>query len=250
MIRFIPMALAAVCALAQTATPSFEVATVRAPAPNTPYSLDIAAGSLTMRNARMRTILRWAYDIQEPQIVGPDALIQMMDQMRFDISAKAVATATEAEMRVMLQTLLAERFQLKVHQEKREIPAFVLTVAKGGHKLKPPTGEGPPRFTTGNMNLTGERATIAQLTEFLARQLRAPIVDQTNLTGQYNYFLDILADVTPEVLEGARGGRVPLEAPAIIGSGLQGQLGLKLDSLKAPVPVIVLDGMEKEPSAN
>jgi uncharacterized protein (TIGR03435 family) len=248
--RFALLALVAASAVAQVGSPSFEVATVRVPAPNTPYSLDVASGTLTMRNARMRTILRWAYDVQEPQIVGPEPLVQMMDQMRFDISAKAAPTATEAEMRIMLKTLLAERFQLKVHQEKREIPAFVLTVAKGGHKLKPPSGEGPPRFTTGNMNLTGERASIAQLTEFLARQLKAPIVDQTNIAGQYNYFLDILADVTPEVLEGARGGRIPLEAPAIIGSGIQGQLGLKLDALKAPVPVIVLDRIVKDPSEN
>jgi uncharacterized protein (TIGR03435 family) len=250
MYRVLALALVAAAAFAQTA-PSFEVATVRVPAPNTPYSLDVAIGSLTIRNARMRTILRWAYNVQEPQIVGPDALIQMMDQqMRFDISAKAATPATEDELRLMMQTLLAERFQLQVRRENREIPAFALTVGKGGHKLKPPSGEGPPRFTTGNMNLTGERATIAQLTEFLARQLRAPIIDQTNLAGPYDYFLDILADVTPEVLEGARGGRVPLEAPAIIGSGLQGQLGLKLDALKGPVPVVVVDRIVKEPSEN
>ncbi len=244
--RLLFIALAAASAIAQTPVPSFEVATVRASVENTPYSLDFAPGTLTIRGARMLTILRWVYDVHEAQISGPPWL----DQSRFDISAKAATPAPEPELRSMLQTLLTDRFKLQVHRDSKQMPAFVMTVAKGGHKLKPPTGDGLPSFKTGRMNLTGERASIAQLTEFLSRQLQAPILDQTGLTGQYNYFLDILAYITDDIRESSRGGKVPLEGPGIISSALQEQLGLKLDSTKAPVPVVVIDHIEQEPSEN
>jgi uncharacterized protein (TIGR03435 family) len=243
MTGLILLALVPACVIAQ---PAFEVATVRASVENTPYSLDAGADTVNIRGARMLTILRWAYDVQESQISGPDWL----DSARFDISAKAATPVPESELHSMLQTLLADRFKLAAHRESKQIPAFVMTVAKGGHKLKPATGDGPPSFKTGRMNLTGERASIAQLTEFLSRQIKAPILDETGLTGQYNYFLDILAYITDDIRESARGGRVPIEGPAIIANALQEQLGLKLDSAKIPVPVVVIDNMEKAPSQN
>ncbi len=100
------------------------------------------------------------------------------------------------------------------------------------------------------MNLTGEHASIAQMATFLSRQVQAPILDQTGLTGQYDYFLDILSYMTDDIRESARGGRVPLEGPGIISTALQEQLGLKLDGGKAPIEVFVIDRIEKEPTEN
>src|SRR5262249_47322583 len=155
------------------------------------------------------------------QVAGPDWL----NETQFDITAKAAGPATEAELRVMVQTLLAERFKLALHRETREVSSLVLSIAKNGHKLQPVETEGSPSFQTGKLNLTGKGATVAQLVEFLSRQLRQPIIDQTGLTGRYNYFLDINAYVTDEIRNsGGPGGGPPAEAPSIIAQALQSQL--------------------------
>jgi uncharacterized protein (TIGR03435 family) len=90
-------------------------------------------------------------------------------------------------MKKMMQTLLADRFKLELHRQTKEVNAMVLTVAKGGHKMKEVEQEGSPSFSTGKLNLTGKGATIAQLISFLSRELRLPIVDQTGLTGRYDW---------------------------------------------------------------
>ena len=150
----------------------------------------------------------------------------------------------------MLQTLLAERFKLSVHRETRQMPVLILTVAKGGPKLKENPVEGSPSFRTGRLNLTGDGATIAEMTAFLSRQLRAPILDQTGLKAKYNYFLDINAFLTEEMRQTIPREGLPLETPVFVSKAMQEQLGLKLDSSKAPIEVLVVDSVEKRPSDN
>ena len=150
----------------------------------------------------------------------------------------------------MLQTLLADRFKLAFHGETKEIPALILTVGKNGHKLKATETEGSPSFKTGKMNLTGQGATVGQLTEFLSHELRNPIIDQTGLTGRYNYALDINAYVTEEIMKTAGPGGVPPDAPSIIAQAMQAQLGLRLDSKKAPVEMLIIDSIERAPTGN
>jgi uncharacterized protein (TIGR03435 family) len=101
------------------------------------------------------------------------------------------------------------------------------------------------------MNLTGQGATIGQLTEFLSQELRNPIIDQTGLTGRFNYFLDINAYVTEEMKKsGGPGGGPPPEADTIVAQAIQAQLGLKLDSKKAPVEMFVIDHVTRTPTEN
>jgi len=173
-----------------------------------------------------------------------------MNDARFDILAKAASPAPESELRLMLQTLLADRFKLALHQETRDTPVLLLTVNKNGHKLQETTTEGSPPFKTGKMNLTGAGASIAQMTEFLSRELRTPILDQTGLTGKYNYFLDIGSFVSDEIRRNMPRDGPPLEGPGIISQAMQEQLGLKLNSAKAPIAVLVIDRIEKEPTEN
>jgi len=226
--------------------PAFEVASIR-PAQPGKQRIDQAPGSLTMRSYGLRACIKWAYHVQEVQIDAPGWL----NEAQFDIVAKAAGPATEAEMRVMMQTLLADRFKLVLHRETRDISALVLSVAKNGHKLQPVETEDPPGFQTGKLNLTGKGATVSQLTDFFAKELRKPVIDQTGLTGRYNYFLDINAYVTDEIRksEGPGGGGPP-EAVSIIAQALQAQLGLRLESKKMPVEVLVIDRIEKTPSEN
>ena len=106
-------------------------------------------------------------------------------------------------------------------------------------------------FKTGKLSLTGEGATVGQLTEFLSRELRDAIIDRTGLTGRYNYTLDINAYITEEIMKsaGADGGP-PTEAASIIAQAVQAQLGLKLESKKAPVEIVVVDHAERVPTGN
>jgi uncharacterized protein (TIGR03435 family) len=243
MIRsLVALILCAALALAADAPSAFEVASIR-PSNGGQETVDLGPSSVTMRNMRLTGAIRWAYNVLDVQVTGPDWL----NSTRFDIAAKTAMPLKEPEMRMMMQTLLADRFKLQLHRQTKEISAMVLTVAKGGHKLKEVGQEGLPSFSTGRLNLTGKGATIAQLITFLSREIRLPIVDQTGLPGRYDYFLDINAYITEEM---RNQGGPPLEAPSIIASALQGQLGLKVDAKKMPMELLIVDKMEKTPTEN
>jgi len=193
----------------------------------------------------MNTCIGWAFNIQDAQIIGPNWL----SDVAFDIFAKSAGPAPEAELRKMLQTLLADRFKLAFHRETREIPALILVVSSKGHKLKPADKPGEPSFKTGKMSLTGEGATLSELTQFLSHELREPVIDQTGLKGLFNYTLDINAYVTDEIKKSGGDGP-PLEANSIIASAMQEQLGLKVEAKKTPVTMLIVEHLEKSPTEN
>jgi len=222
--------------------PSFDVASIRA-SQGGRETADTVPGSVTMRNMRLAGAIRWAYNVLDVQVSGPDWL----NSERFDFVAKAGTPAKDPELKQMMQKLLADRFKLQLHRETKEVNAMILTVAKGGHKLKEVEQEGSPSFSTGRLNLTGKGATVAQLITFLSREIRQPIVDQTGLTGRYDYFLDINAYVTEE-MRNQQGP--PVEAPSIIANALKGQLGLQVEAKKTPLEVLVVDKVEKAPTEN
>ena len=242
MIRYaVALAVCTSMALAADA-PAFDVASIK-PCDAGGGAVDIAPGSVTMRCMRLTGAIRWAYNVLDVQVSGPDWL----NTARFEIVAKAGTPAKEPELQQMMQKLLAERFKLELHRQTKEVNAMVLTVAKGGHKLKEVQEEGSPSFSTGRMNLTGKGATIAQLITFISREIRQPIVDQTGLTGRYDYFMDIAAYITDEMRQ-QQGP--PVEAPSIVANALQGQLGLKVEAKKMPMEVLMVDKMEKTPTEN
>jgi uncharacterized protein (TIGR03435 family) len=186
----------------QTGAPAFDVASIQA-SQSGKEIIEPLPGSLTMRNIRLTAIIAWSYHVEEYQVSGPTWL----NDARFDVLAKSATAAPEAELRGMLQKLLADRFQMTLHRQVKEMPALVLTVAKGGHKLEAVAGDSPSSFKTGKMNLTGQRATLSDLTSFLSREIHIPVIDQTGLTGNFNYFLDINAYVTEEIRKsGGPGG--------------------------------------------
>jgi uncharacterized protein (TIGR03435 family) len=129
---------ASIAAFAQPpSAPAFEVASIRESQPGR-EAIESVPGRLTMRNVRLAACIRWAYDVQEYQVSGPGWL----NDVRFDISAKAGDAVKEAELRLMLRTLLSDRFKLAFHRETKEIPALILTVGKNGHKLQAAETEG------------------------------------------------------------------------------------------------------------
>jgi uncharacterized protein (TIGR03435 family) len=151
----------------------------------------------------------------------------------------------------MFQTLLADRFKLRFHRETKELPAFVLSVDKSGSKLKlnssPEPFEIPINFA-GRGSVTGQRVPMTYFAWFLSQQLGRPVVDRTGLDQHYDFTLQW----TPEPpLSGSSEAREPLPAsdgPTIF-TALREQLGLKLQSEKAPVEIFVIDSAER-PAAN
>jgi len=225
----------------------FEVASIKVVAPDRGDSVQVGADSVTMRHVRLGRCIGWAFDVREDQVAGPSWL----NDVWLDVQAKAPGEATNADLRAMMQNLLEERFKLASHRQMKEMPALVLTVSKGGHKMQPVDTEGSPSFQTGKLSLTGKGATLSQLTDFLSHELRFPIIDQTGLTGRFNYVLDINAYMTEEIRkESQQTNGPPADAPSIVAQAVQAQLGLKMDSKKMPVETLVIDRVERVPSGN
>jgi uncharacterized protein (TIGR03435 family) len=312
------LAVAVVCgaawAQAPDASPTFEVASIKAAAPQQMGRMMVGMrggpgtrdpGQVAFSNANLKMLLTQAYNIKDFQVSGPAAL----DTERFDIVAKVPRDATKEQFRVMLQNLLAERFKLALHKETREAAVYALLVAKGGVKMKesapdapadpnapkaadaqppppPPGGPGgggigpPPMGRDGfpappggaargsmmimmgpkGLRMQAKGITMARLTDMLGMQTGRPVVDMTKLTAEY----DITMDFSAEGLQMMRGmppmGPPPgapgpetghdSEASPTIFTAVQEQLGLRLESRKAPVDYFIVDHVEKAPTEN
>jgi uncharacterized protein (TIGR03435 family) len=272
--------------LAQPAQrPSFEVASIKpSPANCSPgRSSGATPGRIEMSCVTVRNLIRGAYG----GLAGDQLAARMMDVAggpawldtdHFDISAKADGPARAAEMiGPMLQALLEERFQLKMHLEPRETSVYALTVAKGGPKLTPAkegscvpldlnnpelwrtarvTPCGLPRMASksGMTTLDAPGTTMEELAgRVLPSTTNRPVVDKTGLTGRYDVHLEFSREMPPGrvTLDGVPQPAQPTgeaAGPSIF-TALQDQLGLKLSSDKAPINVIVVDSVQK-PAAN
>ena len=184
-----------------------------------------------------------AYGVRPDQISGGPA---WLSSDHYDIIAKSGdegALAWDRAMQ-MLQSLLADRFQLKIHREMKETPVYELVAGKNGPKLKEAAADAKPglvmRGTASGMHMEVTKGTMDQLARQLSTTAGRPVVDKTGLTGSYAYTLDWV-----------RADRIPdsdSNLPSIF-NAVQEQLGLKLESTKAPVEVIIVDRAEK-PSGN
>jgi uncharacterized protein (TIGR03435 family) len=180
-----------------------------------------------------------AYHLRPDQVVG---LPGWAASEHYDLEATAGHAITVEQMRAMLQTLLAQRFQLQVHRETREIAMYSLALGKNGPKFKESeVDETPKGSIMGDgvgMHMVVAKGTMAQLASRLSSNgAGRPVMDKTGLTGIYSFKLDWVNDT-------AAAGDLPSLAVA-----LQEQLGLKLEAAKGPVEFIVVDHVER-PSAN
>jgi uncharacterized protein (TIGR03435 family) len=235
--------LVAATAFGQTSSPAFDVASVK---PGTcARGADfrvLPGGRLHITCLTIDVILREAYGLEHYQISGGPTWLHTDD---FDIEAKAEGEPTKAQMMAMLQTLLEDRFQLKVRREQKEQNVYALSVANGGHKLKPPTGErgyvildrnDPPTQVGVHYSLIGKKANMALIAKHLGEQLGRPVIDRTGIAGEFDFKVDYAIDDNPE-------SGVPLL------TAVQTQLGLKLESTKGMVETLVVEHAAK-PSAN
>jgi uncharacterized protein (TIGR03435 family) len=251
----IPEAPKPIPAMPADAKPVFEVATIKPSAPDEQgHFFIVRGGQFVTANTTLLDLIKFAYGVQEKQVTNlPDwATSQKLDFMgKPDIAG----TPNPEQLRHMVQQALGERFQLKMHDDKKEMPAYVLSVAKGGEKMQnAPADAGalPGLFFRGLGVLTVTNATMLDFTQLLqSAVLDRPVVDETALTGRYNFLLKWTPD---ESQFGGLGVKIPppsdaADAPPPLYTAITEQIGLKLEATKAPVRVLVVDHVD-HPSAN
>jgi uncharacterized protein (TIGR03435 family) len=228
-----------------------EVASIK-PNPNVlaDANLDSVRGRLTATNMTVRELISLAYGVRDFQIRRAP---KWVDSTRFDIVVKSVrgdANSLEDEKSVVRE-LLADRFQLTIHREPKQMPVYRLVVAKDGPKLKAHNDAGT-RTRGGCGRLVGRRVTADGIATILSRQVEHEVFNRTGLSGEYDFQLDFTPDSGPcrtaPDSQGGPGAADPSGLPSIY-TAVQQQLGLKLESSKGPVEVLVIDRVEK-PSEN
>lgn len=221
---------------------SFEVATIKPAVPDAGGSSgeDGRRGTLRVYNVTLKQCIRYAYATAEDQILGGPKWI---DDLRFDILAKASYSASEQELLAMLQPLLADRFKLEFHHESRELPGYALAAAKGGIKAPESDPNRHPGANGGRGFIDAVASPLSELTIRLSALLGRPVVDVIGDTRKFDLHLKWTPDDTPAGADSATSYR-----PSLV-TALQEQLGLKLESRKVPVEVLVVDRAEL-PSGN
>jgi uncharacterized protein (TIGR03435 family) len=229
---------------------TFEVASIR---PNSIWKaggegnsrskIEFTPDSLTMRNVDLSECVQWAYGVQFYRISG----LSSLTAERYDIFAKAEGPVPLSQLEVMLQDLLAKRFNLTLHRETKMLGVYELVAAKGGPKLPTPKADGDmspshsseslPRVEDGNFVFRD--TSMPEFAEKLSqlREMDRPVVDRTGVKGVF--------DIT---LKGAASAMLQPDGPSLF-TLVKEQLGLKFVSAKAPIEVLVIDRAEK-PSVN
>jgi uncharacterized protein (TIGR03435 family) len=225
-----------------TVTPRFDVAAIKPSDPAKPGSrMNIdSGGTLIVVNQPVSNLITYAYDVRHIQIVGSPGWV---DTDRYDITAKAApddaAGSRDASGRERLRTLLADRFGLAVHRETKTQNVYRMLVAKRGATMRAVETPGVQRgiYIEGRGHLQGFAATTAMIARELAGITERIVIDDTNLTGMFDWTLQWAAEP-----DDATAG------PTIF-AALEEQLGLKLEPAQAPVDVIVVDHINR-PTAN
>jgi uncharacterized protein (TIGR03435 family) len=229
-------------------------------------------GRFTATNFSLRELILWAYDVGAPSLLegGPNWL----DSARYDIDAKAEAGAIPAgahgravwdKTRAMLRALMAERFNLAVRRETRELPIYELTIAKGGPKLQKSDADCGANlyachsFAGNPTHLSGTGVDIADIADYLSGHADRPVRDNTGIQGVFDIKMQWWpfshppppVDDTPRnpEVEKREGPRPDFASLPTLDAALEQQLGLKLEARKGPVDIYVIDHVER-PSEN
>jgi len=244
--------------MAADANPVFEVATIKPSKPDTPGKYFRVRGrEFSTLNTSLSDLIKFAYGIHARQIVGGPA---SLESDKFDLLAKpdGEGQPNDQQWKTMVQKLLADRFQLRFHRDKKELSVYAIVVAKGGPKLTKSDGDPnglPGLFFRGLGVLPARNATMADFAGLMqSAVLDKPVVDQTGLKDKYDFDLKWTPDDSQfQQFRGAVNMNTPPNtdpnAPPSLYTVVQETLGLKIEATKAPDDVIVIDHVEK-PSAN
>lgn len=257
MLTLLVLAAVGLPAQARPAFDAFEVATIKPSDPDSRagrYVRMKGAHQFEAKNYTLRRLIGAAYNLGQQSISGGPS---WGESDAYDIVAVTPnePKPTLDDQMAMLRKLLAERFELTFHREQKELSIYVITVAKGRSKLKETTAspDNPPALTNTvfpeRILLPARNTTIAQFASMMQRAvLDRPVVDQTGLTGRYDFDLEWTPDETQF------GGTLPAAPPDAqtkpgLFAAMQEQLGLKLTATRGPVSVLVIDRVQR-PSEN
>jgi uncharacterized protein (TIGR03435 family) len=221
--------------------PEFDVASIRLAKENGDHDLDTDKGFFRTHNLTLKRLIATAWDVDTSQILGGP---NWLDSDSYDITARIpaeFAQQTREKVPQMIQSLLADRFQLMIHREPRQVSGYALVVAKKGPKMKrAKADQNGSSSNSSDSHLKAENVTMEGFATRLSRNrdIGKLVVDKTGLTGGFNFELDWM----PERLESSPDDRMS------IFTALQEQLGLKLESAKVTALAIVVDRAEKPDS--
>ncbi len=224
---------------AQTA---FEVASIKPDDSGGNY-IEAKPGALNAHSATVATCIMWAYGVQGSQVSGADSAISgLLQSDRYSIVAKTAGPVPDAQLRIMFQALLADRFKLALHRQSRQIRTLALTLDKNGPKFHSSEGDGESRMQAASkLSRRWTFTTMPQLANSLADAMQAPVLDETGLPGKY----DISLDLSPYL---PSAGERP-DIAAMMVTAVREQLGIRLEPRRAAAEVLVIDHLEK-PAAN
>lgn len=245
MVKLLLVLVAASAAFGES-RPAFEVASVKrvttGPNPgDIPHNMDTSPGHFAMYNVPLRYAIEWAYDLKDFEISGPEWTKQ---EERYDIVAKADGPVSMDQIRLMLQALITDRFQMKSHKEKKDLSCYVLARGKGAAKLKEAAAGGQPTITGSPTATSFHNQPVSRFTFMLTRRLDRPVLDETQLKGAYDFTIDLSG-------LGFGGNLPPADStgPSIF-SAVQSDLGLKLEARKQAIDMLVIDSVQKLPADN
>jgi uncharacterized protein (TIGR03435 family) len=224
---------------------AFEVASIKPADPDARgSSSNTDRRFVTIKNWTLKRLVQRAFGVEDYQVSGGP---NWLDSYRFNISAKVDEAEPElkgkegqARVQAMLATLLDERFQFQFHRETKTRPVYDLVAAKNGFKLTAVKETGSQSMNSSNGTLTSKGVDMPALAVFLSREMEQPVLDATGISGVFDFKLE-WSPVDP-------AAKVPdpnQPAGPSIFTALQEQLGLKLESTKGPVEIIVVDHAEK-----
>jgi uncharacterized protein (TIGR03435 family) len=244
----------------QTAAPHrFEVASIKAAAPCCAAGQwrESKAGDdrIDFRYVTLRYCIAFAYGVKEYRISGP----AWLGELRYDLVAKAPEGTRHEQLPEMMRALLAERFKLELHHEQKEFSVYALLLGKNGPKLKEsPAEPGGPEGASFGMSSAGrgagrleaKHADMTALANTLPRLVGRPVVDQTGLTGRYDFDLEFLPEDVKGIVMPPSADAVPAaELGVSIFTSIQ-RVGLRLDAQKVPLDSIVVDRAERTATEN
>jgi len=217
----------------------FEVVSIKLGDPNDPSSSSRSGpASFEMRNTTLNTLVRNAFGLNEFQLLGGP---KWAGSARFNMVAKIPPHSSRQDIPSMMQSMLSDRFKLVSHRETRILREYALVVDKGGAKLTRASEEDLAQggSSQGPRQIKARAATVAELAQMLISAVEAPVVDRTGISGQYNIALRF-----SPTLNGTPGDN---DLPDIFTEIKK--LGLRLEALRGPVEVLVIDSAEM-PSDN
>lgn len=241
---------------AQSAAKCFEVASIKIANPENRPELRINPTGVEYIRYSVHMLIADAYSVRTAAVTVPDSFVDVADRQFYDVTAKTDHAVSKADMALMLQSLLAERFKLAIHHDMKTDQVFRLSAPGGDSKLPASKGEGDAQCSfrrDGGVNCTN--MTMPAFCNVLTARLNRIVLDETKLEGGYDFTLRLdgiptpdqireAAAASPEAADRAKRAMSDWTESSIF-TDLQKQLGLKLDAARAPVDHIVIDHAEK-----